>query len=171
MTVYPPAFGYETSDYNAGVYYGERLPVVAASHIQTALEPQHREQFIQEFTSQANRLPIAADVRTLLSEEVRLIDTQQGRQVIIEDVRSCYELIGQDPETQKIMYMQANCGKITGYFPLVGTCVGINRIAMTVKIDTMPIADKCANIFRGVLETFSLGFVLLPVDLIVTALR
>lgn len=63
--------------------------------------------------------------------------------------------------------------KVLGYFPVVGTVIGIGQIASARR----SMKEKCDCSFswgvmtRGTIEALSLGIILFPVDLAVTLVR
>jgi hypothetical protein len=67
-------------------------------------------------------------------------------------------------------YTRTNRGKMIAYMPVIGTFIGIIRIveAFTNK-EALP--NKFSHMLRGSIEFFSLGFLLIIPDLILTNLR
>ena len=87
-----------------------------------------------------------------------------------------------DPEYQKVMEEQynnaakgawktANIVKALGYIPLIGTLIGLSRISRAAKATQEELPNKFNHIARGCIELFSLGFLLLIPDLILTGYR
>ena len=65
-----------------------------------------------------------------------------------------------------------NFFNLTGYIPIIGSFVGVNRIiSMSSKACLLPKSQKIKYIVRGLIETFSLGVIILPFDLVVTVAR
>ncbi len=70
---------------------------------------------------------------------------------------------------QKRIRKRANVRKIIAYIPVLGTFAGMSRL-ISQAMDKEKNLSKL-NYLRGVIETLSLGILLLPVDLIVTGYR
>lgn len=60
---------------------------------------------------------------------------------------------------------------VMGYFPLIGTLVGISRILESSCASKENFPNKWNHFARGCVESLSLGFLLVIPDLIVTAVR
>ncbi|MBS4166813.1 hypothetical protein NEOC65_001910 [Neochlamydia sp. AcF65] len=65
----------------------------------------------------------------------------------------------------------ANVIKALGYIPLIGTLIGLCRIAKAAKATKDEWPNKYNHIVRGCVEFLSLGFLLLIPDLILTGYR
>jgi hypothetical protein len=59
----------------------------------------------------------------------------------------------------------SNVIKKVAYIPLIGSVIGIQRISQTITDEK--VTNKAQQILRGLVESFSLGVLLLPVDLFV----
>lgn len=138
-----PAFGFETSSCNAEGYY------------KNLFETQQKK---------------AAKIQKVRIAQLNLPDMPNTTDVY------------NDPEFQKLMderntkaaksaWKIANLMKILGCIPLIGTLIGINRISRVVKATKQELPNKVNHIVRGTFELFSLGFLLLIPDLILTGFR
>lgn len=64
------------------------------------------------------------------------------------------------------VFHQYNRNKALGYIPVVGTFIGINRLVTIHKDKEENISRN--GILRGIIESLSLGILLMPIDLLVT---
>ena len=92
-----------------------------------------------------------------------------------------FEYIGK-PEHMEMVYKNlsnaakkawktSNVVKALGYIPLIGTLIGIDRISKAAKCNKDVLPNKFNHIARGCVELFSLGFLLLLPDIILTGYR
>lgn len=80
-------------------------------------------------------------------------------------------IVTEDEHKKRIMV--SNAFKIAGYFPVIGTAVGVTRLILAGK--AMQSHDTNINpsywVVRGIIETLGLGILLLPVDGLITGKR
>ncbi len=138
-----PAFGFETSSCNAEGYYKNLFETAQkkAAEIQKANIAQ------LDFPD----MPNVADV----------YNDPEFKKIMDE----------QNTKAAKTAWKTANLMKRLGWIPLLGTLIGINRISRTVKATKQELPNKVNHIVRGIFELFSLGFLLLIPDLILTRFR
>jgi hypothetical protein len=77
-----------------------------------------------------------------------------------------------EPKALRAEWKMSNVKKALGYFPLVGSVIGFNRIVQALKYTKADLPNKVNHIIRGILEFIPVvGFLLLFVDLFMTAYR
>lgn len=76
----------------------------------------------------------------------------------------------QTEDDLEVNYIYSNIEKMVGYIPIIGTGMGIIRLYVSKDLDPI-LYSKTNLIIRAIIETASLGIIILPFDLGVTAGR
>lgn len=139
-----PAFGFETTFCNSEEWYKD-LSKKQTKTIEENLQKNAAQLNIPEIQNSINDLTTSPEYQGLMG------DIQN------DAARNAWKV--------------ANLVKVLGYIPLLGTLIGINRLARAVQADKNDLPNRCNHIVRGCVELLSLGALLLIPDLILTCYR
>lgn len=144
-----PAFGFERTNWNGNAFYKQLID----NQMPDSRIRQEAQRTFDEMFNEGSR-PVRDGY--VIEPEDYPVD---------QIYRNMKAEVDRYPEINRKKF---NREKKLAYIPIVGIIFGIRRLKSAIKNEPVLKADRFKHIFRGAIETLSLGFLLAIPDLIVT---